>query len=154
VTLDFSSRALHAIPKQILALPYLHSLDLSHNYLSTVSLYLGPLSTLRCLRLSNNLMTSLPLHLVNALPHFAHLTELSISHNKLWYLEKFPPSVAQSLTHLDISHNAFSQLPPHLFNLTALTTLNISHNQFCDPKGISAHAHTHTHAHAQGMWLK
>jgi hypothetical protein len=86
-------------------------------------------------------MTSLPLHLVNALPHFDHLAELSISHNKLWYLEKFPPSVARSLTHLDISHNAFSQLPPHLFSLTALTYLDISHNQFCDPKGrVEPHA--------------
>lgn len=133
------SRALHILPKQILSLPCLHSLDLSHNFLSTISLDLSPLSSVRRLRLSNNLMTSLPLHLANALPHLAHLTELDVSHNKLWYLEPFPQSVANTLTHLDVSHNSFSQVPAHLSNLSVLTTLKIAHNDFCDPNSAFPH---------------
>lgn len=132
VVLDLSDHALHSAPRQILMLPFLHTLNLSHNFLSTLVIDLSPLKSLRSLHLSGNLMTSLPLHLANALPNFLHLNELNLAHNKLWYLEPFPESVAKTLTHLDISNNSFIQIPTHLSNLTALQILDISNNQFCD----------------------
>jgi len=127
--MDLRGRAIPVVPQEIEKLLRLHSLDLSYNYLSTISFDVSQLSSLRSLRLSNNLMTSLPWRLVSALPRFSELTELDVSWNKLWYLEKMPDSVASTLTHLDISHNEFVQLPPHISELVNLKLLNISHNK-------------------------
>jgi Leucine-rich repeat (LRR) protein len=38
----------------------------------------------------------------------------------------------ESLTHLDLSHNQLTDLPPNLDQLTNLTHLGLSHNRFSD----------------------
>lgn len=125
-------------PSSLVSLSGLTALDLSHNYISTLSLNISTLVSLRFLDLSHNLMVGLPPQLVSSLPNMGQLEHLNLAHNRLWDLSTLPAHQLPSLTHLDVSHNRLSNLTPHLSSLNRLQVLDISHNNFSGLNGTLA----------------
>jgi len=85
--------------------------------------WLGRLTALTMLDLSDNQLTALP----ESLGNLSVLTSLNMSKNEL---AAVPESLGRltALTMLDLSDNQLTALPESLGNLSALTSLNISRN--------------------------
>lgn len=141
--LNLSNHAIHTIPSFLLTVPRMVTLDLSRNFISTLSLSIHPLNQLRVLDLSHNLMTGLPAHFIASLPHLVHLAQLNLSHNQIRDLASLPSHHLRSLTHLDLSHNRLTTLPSHLSSLTKLTLLKINGNALTGSGGTSPSPHVY-----------
>ena len=108
VHVDLSHNKLLRIPEEIMALPNLESLNVSHNELHAFpSLDLWKNSNLAILNISHNKIHK---------GSFATGGSLhGVVNNKLWYL--------------DISHNGLRTLPPWVLHLHGLHSLHLEHNK-------------------------
>ena len=103
----------------------LHSLDLSHNVISTITKKIINLQKLKILNLSDNFISYLP----PFLKELKYLEELNLSNNKIEYI---PSSIQDfsSLKILNISQNLIDKLPMELGLLQKLENLSIERNEF------------------------
>lgn len=101
-TLDLSNMNLSILPMDELP-KNLRTINLCDNQLKILQTHLPP--SLRCLKLSNNQLISLP-----ALPD--SLEELDVANNQLRDLPQLP----ESLYYLDIRNNPLTHLPSFLFS--------------------------------------
>ena len=104
----------------------MEELDLSDNYIGHINCDLSNLTKLQVLRISHTLITSLSPNLASAFPHWTHLLELDLSHNKLVSLPDLTDLM--SLGILDLSGNQLTSLPAGLRNLPDLHTFIIADN--------------------------
>ena len=103
----------------------LHSLDLSHNVISTITKKIINLQKLKILNLSDNFISYLP----PFLKELKNLEELNLSNNKIEYI----PSSIQDFSNLkilNISQNLIDKLPMELGLLQKLENLSIERNEF------------------------
>ena len=131
--LSLRNRALHCIPSMVMtpAFARFASLDLAHNFISTVPLSLSALTGLESLDLSHNLMAgSLPAQLAEALSLLTQLVHLNLAHNALCDLSALPSQQLQALEELDVSHNGLTAIPAHVVYLTRLRHLSLAGNAF------------------------
>lgn len=106
-------------------LPFLRSLDLSSNHISSLSFGKDTLSALVCLEsllLADNKIQEIPSEFGN----LSALATLNLSFNSLSTLPDIFSSLP-SLSSLSLSHNNLSSLPPSLFSLY-LTEANFAGN--------------------------
>ena len=103
----------------------LHSLDLSHNVISTITKKIINLQKLKILNLSDNFISYLP----PFLKELKYLEELNLSNNKIEYI---PSSIQDlsSLKLLNISQNLIDKLPMELGLLQKLENLSLERNEF------------------------
>lgn len=119
-------------------------LDLEYNQLETLPLSIGNLHKLRCLRVSNNRLTSVPESMGNL---STELKEVHLAHNRF---QRPPPglSLLLSLERLDLSYNQLTTLDAMEFTpLSKLTSLRVNVNQLVDlPESIGK-------THLQELWI-
>ena len=101
-----------------------HQLDLSNQSLTKLPRPLLKLEALKTLNLNQNNLTELPYKI----KHLTNLISLSACCNQL---NQISPGIAEIplLAKLDLSNNNLDTLPANLFNLTFLNTLNLNDNQ-------------------------
>ena len=105
--LTISSNLIHSMRAHELAqLENLHSLDLSHNFLTDLPLEMFNLQSLEHLCLSHNRISRVPIELGN----LTALVELRLDHN---LIERIPDELCLCtfLHLLDLSHNHIDQVP-------------------------------------------
>lgn len=100
-----------------------HQLDLSNQSLTKIPKPLLKLEAIRTLNLNQNNLTELP----DKMKNLTTLISLSACCNQL---SRVSPEVVEitMLTKLDLSNNNIDTLPANLFNLTFLTSLNLNNN--------------------------
>ncbi|TYZ60345.1 hypothetical protein PybrP1_011196 [[Pythium] brassicae (nom. inval.)] len=120
-SLDVSSNRLAELPRDFAAaLPQLRTLKLAGNALTALP-DLSALTALTTLVLDGNALTSLP----EALP--PNLTKLSLKNNRLRELPLSVTRLAQ-LQELDVSGNELAALPEHVGALASLVDLTLDQN--------------------------
>lgn len=153
--LNVSHNSITSVPKKTFPKLYeLHTIDLSHNNLSDIfNSVFQTLFSLRFLDLSHNNLQSIKPSTFGAVPtllkldlshnhlenvarsaftRLASTRELVLRGNKLKLLFQLPISVS----HLDLSHNEFEELPPDLWpSMNSLLSLDLSHNRLGDGLG-------------------
>lgn len=122
--LGFCNLGLTRIPYGIFRHPFLRTLRLSDNKITTLPSEIGGLTFLWNLNLSNNQLTALP-------PEIGKLTALrtlELEHNQLIVL---PPEIGalRALTSLNLGTNQLKALPSGIGELQALQELWLSRNQ-------------------------
>lgn len=124
--LSVANNALREIPSMAIKhLSNLRVLDLSSNDLTTLPREMRHLTSLHVLKLSPNRIREIPDDFGSTL---SSVTTLELSHNELTSLPRGIGGM-KSLTSLNLSPNRIVRLPSSLGQLTALTELNVSHNQ-------------------------
>ena len=105
----------------------LHSLDLSHNMISTISKKITNFQNLKILILNDNFISYIPPYL----KELKNLEELNLNSNKIEYI---PSSIQDfsSLKTLNISQNLIDKLPFELGLLHKLEILSIERNEFTE----------------------
>lgn len=153
--LNVSHNLITTIPKKTFPKLYeLHTIDISHNHLTDIfNSIFQTLFSLRSLNMSYNdletikpsLFGSIPTLLEldlsynkletvarSALTRLASTRTISLRGNKLKILFQLPISVS----HLDLSHNNFEELPPKMWpSMNSLLSLDLSHNNLGDSLG-------------------
>merc|ERR1712018_778598 len=107
------------------------SMDLSDCQLMQVPdavYYMMRNTTMVSCNLSSNVITKIPPKFP---AKFNLITELNLSHNRISNLPNEVTEFTQ-MEKLDISNNSFTSLPPALFSLPALTTINARKNFIAD----------------------
>ena len=119
--IDYSR--LHSIPKSIVKLEHLFSVNFRNNFISSIPEEVGNLQQLTILILKDNLISFIP----KTIGNLKSLTELNLSHN---FISFIPETIGnlESLTALNLSHNLLSLLSEWIGNLGRLKQLNASHN--------------------------
>ncbi|XP_072000702.1 volume-regulated anion channel subunit LRRC8A-like [Engystomops pustulosus] len=114
------------IPSSIFSLVKLQELDFSDNNLSFLEelASLQQLKNLVSLYLSNNIITSIPPHIIKV----SRLEKLYIDHNQLTSICDAVFKLTR-LSYLDVSKNEIHSLPAEIGNLVGLEYLSISHNE-------------------------
>ncbi|XP_075711508.1 volume-regulated anion channel subunit LRRC8C-like [Rhinoderma darwinii] len=99
------------------------SLYLSNNNISSVPLHIARVSSLEKLYINNNQLTSIS----SAVFKLTKLSCLDVSYNEIHFL---PAEIGKlvDLKYLSISYNKLTFLPDQLFSCTKLQTLMLSHN--------------------------
>jgi internalin A len=115
---------LTSVPEWLGKLTDITTLDLSENYLTSVPEWLGNLTALTTLDLSENQLTSVP----ESLGNLTALTILDLSVNQLASVPKSLGNLT-ALTSLDLGRNQLASVPESLGNLTGLTGLDLGRNQ-------------------------
>lgn len=106
--------------------------ELGHLGLTGIAL-LAQYPALQAVDLQNNRLSGL-----DPLRHLPHLLRLNAARNRLEQADCLEPLAAPApLTALDLSHNAFRQVP-RMSHLQALTTLNLDHNALVTLDGVEA----------------
>lgn len=136
--LNLAHNFFDTIPLALVGLKRLESLDLSHNSMVQLTKELPELPKLQKLNLSFNQLTKIPAEIIQ----FINLQELDLSYNALGhnaqpsadqtynYALPLEISYLDELTHLYLSHNQLSKLPPGIGLVEKLKVLDCSHNQF------------------------
>lgn len=111
------------LPESLWQLTNLRSLNLSRNWLKSISESLAQLKNLEFLDLSSNQLANLP----ESLGQLVNLRSLNLSHNRLTHL---PVSIGQLMwmESLDLSANQLTDLPLSLLHLERLKELNLNGN--------------------------
>ncbi len=122
--LNLSCKNLTELPKELLNLTQLKSLDLSENPLKELPDSIGKLIQLSSLVLSGNQLKELP----EAIGNLNQLQSLDLSKN---HLTKLPESIGNlnQLPELDLSGQQLTKLPESIGKLTQLRSLNLSRNR-------------------------
>ncbi|MBP5973623.1 leucine-rich repeat domain-containing protein, partial [Brasilonema sp. CT11] len=122
--LDLRSNQLSALPKEIIQLTNLQSLNLWRNQLSALPPEIVQLTNLQSLYLNENQLSVLPAEIVQ----LTNLQSLDLSSNQLSAL---PAEIGQltNLQSLDLRSNQLSALPNEIIQLTNLQSLNLWRNQ-------------------------
>ena len=118
---------LSSLPVELLQLPNVESLDVSSNYITSISQKIS-MNSLKCLYLSNNKLIKLPV----TIWYLPNLLELKVHDNVLQSLEEDsidPSKLSKSIKVVDISNNHFKVLPEFVLELSALEELNVSQNK-------------------------
>ena len=111
------------LPPSLGRLTTLECLDLCSNKLTSVPAALGQLSALMKLRLGDNRLTSIPA----ALGNLSALTNLDLQFNNLTSIPAALGNLS-ALTHLTLQFNNLTSIPAALGNLGSLRHLNLSSN--------------------------
>jgi internalin A len=121
---SLAGMGLASVPEWLGNLTALTELDLSDNRLTSVPKWLGNLTALTILDLRANRLTSVPKWLGN----LTALTELYLYRNRL---ASVPESLGNltALTRLSLGGNRLASVPESLGNLTALTGLYLNENR-------------------------
>ncbi|KAH3743439.1 phenylalanyl-tRNA synthetase [Pelomyxa schiedti] len=120
--LTVSQTSVSAMPEDICNLP-LVSLILDRNCLSKLPGFIGKLSSLQVLNISNNSITQFP----PSLSYLANLLTLNANNNQL---QKFPASLSslKRLSTLLLSHNNIEEIACNLSGLESIQNINLSNN--------------------------
>jgi hypothetical protein len=105
--------------------PYLHSLDLSRNMLTTLSEEIRHCTHLFILTLSNNHLRTIP----TSIDQLTSLNVLLMSGNQLTELPSSLGNIKELRT-ITFAHNQLNTLPCSLYNLPNLLCISLAHNQF------------------------
>mmetsp|Transcript_27725 Transcript_27725/g.54201 ORF Transcript_27725/g.54201 Transcript_27725/m.54201 type:complete len:379 (+) Transcript_27725:54-1190(+) len=123
--IKLSNRGMNRVPKFVLEVEDVQSIDLGYNKLTVLpsNLTLSCFATLKSLVLWNNLLVSLPPEIVRC----TNLTDLKLGNN---HLPNLPEHLGRltSLNKLDVSGNRIAIVPSTLSHLVDLTLLNFSRN--------------------------
>lgn len=123
ITLTISRVKLCAIPKALLKLVNLQTLDLSDNVLKEANVSLTPLTNLSELILCKNKLVKIDSFRLETLPN---LTKLNLSQNELVNL---PETLCESnLVELFVNNNKLSELPSKFGNMERLRNFTASQN--------------------------
>lgn len=121
--LDLSHNLIRNLPEAIAELPCLEALNLRSNQLRELPATMGELRALQRLELDENQLAGLP----HELSFCDGLRTLRLSSNSFteWPAHALPPCI-ESLT---IAHNQLSQVPESVRHLHVLTYLDLRHNR-------------------------
>lgn len=129
---NLATNLLEQVPPALFnALPYLANLDLSHNHIDHLPHIAAGNTQLKKLDLSLNNLSQVSAELVK----LEGLQYLNLSYNHLGkqsQIDALPLEISymDKLTHIDLSYNFLSQLPPGIGLCEKLQWLNLSQNSF------------------------
>lgn len=125
--IDLSGLKLKKIPRELLELKCLQSLNLASNKLSYIEPKLSELTNLLSLNLSGNLLTSIP----EPIFRLSKLTKLSLSSNSIFDISTEMKKLS-NLKELSIAKNNLNNISESVFELKNLEKLKLSDNNISE----------------------